>query len=109
MNKESESDSDSDSMFDGPVANLLLIIRILIEILSRAHAEDGKQSLHNFQIWRFSIGRFPCDGTASVAVKGLNVQMNSKERKLYSDSDSDSLFTKFYNKESVSKAVSIQT
>ena len=26
-----------------------------------------------------------------------------------SDSDSDSLFTKFYNKESVSKAVSIQT
>ena len=27
----------------------------------------------------------------------------------HSDSDSDSLFTKFYNKESVSKAVSIQT
>ena len=27
----------------------------------------------------------------------------------YSDSDSDSLFTKFYNTESVSKAVSIQT
>ena len=55
------------------------------------------------------IGPFPSDGAASMAVKGLNVQMNSKERKLYSDSDSDSLFTKFYNKESVSKAVSIQT
>ena len=33
----------------------------------------------------------------------------SKNYETFNISDSDSLFTKFYNKESVSKAVSIQT
>ena len=41
----------ADSIFDGPVTNLLSILCILIEVLSRAHAEGGKPSW--FQIRYF--------------------------------------------------------
>ena len=44
-------------------------------------------------------------GTPIGTVEGLF----SKNYETFNISDSDSLFTKFYNKESVSKAVSIQT
>ena len=51
---------------------------ILIESLSRAHAKGKKKqkkktkphNLHGFKFGTF-VGRFPSDGSASVAVKGL--------------------------------------
>ena len=33
----------SDSLFDGPVANILLILCILTEIISRAHEKGAKK------------------------------------------------------------------
>ena len=47
------------SLFDGPVTNLLSILCILIEGLSRAHAKGGKR-LNDFQLGT-SIGCFPSD------------------------------------------------
>ena len=49
-------------------------------------------------------GDCECEGVfqcVSVSLSALHDQVDS-------DSDSDSLFTKFYNKENVSKAVSVQ-
>ena len=63
------------------MTNLLSILSFLIEIFSRAHAK-GKKILDDFK-FGIVIGRFPSDGAESMAVKGLNVQMNSKERKLH--------------------------
>ena len=59
----------ANSIFDGPITNLLSAPYILIEVLSRAHAK-GRKGLINFKFDTF-IDRFPSDGAASVAVKGL--------------------------------------
>ena len=59
------------SIFDGPITNLLSVPCILIEILSGAQAK-GKKVLNDLKFGIF-IGRFPSDGAASMAVKGLRV------------------------------------
>ena len=51
--------------------NLLSTLCILIEILSRAHDKRGK-SLNDFTFGTF-ISRFPSDGAACMAMKGLKV------------------------------------
>ena len=51
------------SIFDGPITNLLSVLCILIEILPRAHAKGGKK-LNDFKFGTF-IGRFPSDGVTS--------------------------------------------
>ena len=51
------------------MTNLLSILRILTEVLSRAHAKRGK-GLINFKFGTF-IDRFPSDAATSMAVKGL--------------------------------------
>ena len=57
------------SILDGPIATLLSILCILIKIFSRAHTEGGEKS---FMISNLaSIGLFPSDGAAMMAVKGL--------------------------------------
>ena len=56
------------STFDGPITSLISILRILIEILSPAHAKRG--SFSDFKFGTF-VGRFSSDGVASMAVKGL--------------------------------------
>ena len=55
--------------FDGPITNLLSILCILIEFPSHAHAKRGK-NLNDFKFGT-SIGHFPSDRVASMAVKGL--------------------------------------
>ena len=47
------------SIFDSPITNLLSLLTILIEFLSRAHVKVGT----------FIV--FPSDGAANMAVKGL--------------------------------------
>ena len=63
----------ANGIFDGPVTNLLSIVCILIEVLSRADAKRGER-LNKLMISKFgtSIGRFSSDGAASTAVKGLS-------------------------------------
>ena len=46
----------ANSIFDGPIITLLLILYILVEVLSHAHAKRGK-SLNGFKFGT-SIGRF---------------------------------------------------
>ena len=58
------------SIFDGPITNLLSVLCILIEVLSHADAK-GAQRLNNFEFGTF-IGHFPSDHVASLAVKRLN-------------------------------------
>ena len=53
----------------GPITNLLSILRILTGALTRAHAK-GERSFTDFKCVIFIV-RFPSDGTASTAVKGL--------------------------------------
>ena len=60
------------SIFDGPITSLLLILCILIEVLSRAHA-TSKKSLNDFRFGAFNC--FSSDGTVSMAVKGLTMMM----------------------------------
>ena len=52
------------------MTNLISVLCVLIEFLSRAHVE-GKR-LYDFKFGNF-IGRFPSDGAASMAVKGLTM------------------------------------
>ena len=59
----------ANNIFDGPITNLLSILCILVEVLSRAHANRGK-SLNDFKFGT-SIGHFPSDGAESTAVTGL--------------------------------------
>ena len=59
----------ANSTFDGPVANMISILCILIEVLSGAHAERRK-GLNDFESCAFT-GRFPDDTLTRVAVKGL--------------------------------------
>ena len=56
----------ADSLFDGHITSLLSVLRILIKVLSRVHAKR-KESLHGFTLGT-SVGRFPSDGAASMAV-----------------------------------------
>ena len=58
------------SIFEGPLTNLLSVLCVLAEVPSRAHAKTGK-SLNHFKFGT-SVGRFSSDGAASMAVKGLN-------------------------------------
>ena len=67
----------ANSIFDGPIRNPLSILSILIEVLSRAHAERGK-SLNDFQFGT-CICRSLSDGAASTAVKGLNLNEYTKQ------------------------------
>ena len=55
--------------FDGPVTNLLSILRVLVKVISRAQAQRRK-SLDDFKVGT-SIGRFPSGGEVSTAAKGL--------------------------------------
>ena len=57
------------SVFDGPVTNILLVLCVLIGVLSHAHAK-GRQGRNNFK-FDTSLRRFPNDTLASVAVEGL--------------------------------------
>ena len=59
----------ANSIFDGPVTNLLSVLYILIEVLSFAHAK-GKKVLNDFKFGIF-MGHFPNDDATSMAVKGL--------------------------------------
>ena len=61
------------SVFDGLITNLLLVLCILTGILSRAHAK-GPQRLHNSESGTF-IGRFPNDDAARLAGKGLRAAL----------------------------------
>ena len=63
----------ANSIFDGPVTNLFSVLRILIEILSRARAKGGNR-LNDFQFGTFT-GHFPTDAAASMAGKGLNKEV----------------------------------
>ena len=60
----------ANSIFDGPITNLLSVLCIAAEILSCVHAK-GEVSLNYFECGSF-IGRFPSDAAASIAVEGLN-------------------------------------
>ena len=60
----------ADSIFDGPVTNLLSILCIFIELFSRGQAQGAKKGLNDFKFGTF-IGRFQSNGAASMAVKGL--------------------------------------
>ena len=59
----------ANSIFDRPITNLLSILCILAEVLSRAQAKRGK-SLNHFKRGT-SIGRFSSDSAASTAMNGL--------------------------------------
>ena len=61
----------ANSIFDGPIINLLSILCILIQILLCAHAKGGK-GLNDFKFGTF-VDRFQSDGAASMAVKGLKL------------------------------------
>ena len=68
----------ANSMFDGPITNLLSILSISIEVLPGTHAAGGGGggggSLNDFKFGT-SSGRFPSDGARNMAVKGLNLVM----------------------------------
>ena len=49
------------SIFNGPITNLLSVLCIVIEILARAHTKGAETF----------IGRLTSDGVASMGVKGL--------------------------------------
>ena len=68
----------ANSISDGPITNLLSILCVLIEVLSRAHAAE-EISLNDFKFATF-IGRFPSDGAASMAVKGLMFHLTVRDR-----------------------------
>ena len=58
----------ANGIFDGPITNPLLALCILIEILSRTHTKGEKAVIvPNLALF----GRFPSDGAACMAVKGL--------------------------------------
>ena len=57
------------SIFDGLISNLLLILCILIEILSCAHVKERK-SQNDFKFGTFT-GHFLIDPAESMAMKGL--------------------------------------
>ena len=56
-------------LVDGALTNLFSVLCVLTEVLSQVHAK-GEKAFNNFRFGTFS-GRFPSDGAASRAVKGL--------------------------------------
>ena len=67
-----------DSIFDGPITNLLSVLSILIKVLFIYSCEGVKKlqlfKFNVFQIWHIYdliIGNFPSDGMACMEVKGL--------------------------------------
>ena len=58
------------SIFDVPIATLLSILCLLMEILHLLMSR-GQKSLNGFTFGTF-ICHFPCDSAASMAVEGLN-------------------------------------
>ena len=60
----------SNNVFYGPITNLLSILCIWTEVLSCAQAKGQTKSPDDFRFGT-PIGRFPRDGAASMAVKGL--------------------------------------
>ena len=60
----------ANSIFDGPITYLLLILRSFIEIFSPAHAQAGKGSM--ISNLALSLIVFRVIVAASVAVKGLS-------------------------------------
>ena len=63
----------ANSIFDGPITNLLSTLCSFIEIFSHAHAK-GEKSLSGFRFGTF-MECFQSDGVANVAVKGLILLM----------------------------------
>ena len=59
----------ANSIFDGPITNLLSVLCSSVEVLSRADLKRG-ESLNDFKFGT-SAGRFSNDGAASTAAKGL--------------------------------------
>ena len=57
-------------IFDGPIANLLSILCILIEIIPRAHVKGWVLMILNLAL---SLVIFQATGAASMAVKGLTL------------------------------------
>ena len=82
--KSAHTYTPANSIFASPVANLLSILCIWAEILSRAHAKGGLgggegggegESLNYFKFCTFG-GRSPIDGAADMAVKGLSRRLH---------------------------------
>ena len=61
-------------IFDGPITNLLSILRISVEVLSRAHAKRAK-SLNDFK-----FGLFSNDGAANTTVKRLSKKKKRRKK-----------------------------
>ena len=60
----------ANSIFDGPITDLLSTLCILIEVLSCVCVK-GRKGLNGFRFGTF-VGRFLSDGATGMAVKGLN-------------------------------------
>ena len=63
------------SIFDGPVTNLLSVLGILLGFLFTCSYAKGGKAVNDFKLGTF-VGCFQSDGAESMAVKGL------KERKI---------------------------
>ena len=74
-----DRDTPANSIFDGPLTNLLSGLCILGEVLSRAQLKRVKSCNH--LKFGTSIGHFLSDGVASTAVKGLTCQCSCDCRK----------------------------
>ena len=69
------------SIFDGPITNVLSILCVLIELLSRAHmmgTKKKKNSLNGFNLALYC--RLPSEGAASMTVNGLNMMHKVRSR-----------------------------
>ena len=60
-------DTPANSILDGPVTNLLSVLCILVEVLSRAQVTRGE----SLNLSNLAVGSFLSDGAESTAVKGL--------------------------------------
>ena len=71
----------ANSIFGGPVTNLLSVLCILIELLSRCHVKrgGGGGSFNDFKFGNFT-GRFPSDCAASMAVKELRERYRTTDQ-----------------------------
>ena len=68
----------ANSIFDGPITNLLSVPCIVAEILSHVQVK-GMESLNAFKVCTF-IGHFPSDDAASTAVKGFKWVIPLREK-----------------------------
>ena len=67
--------TNRNNTFDRFITNLLSVLCVSVEVLSRAHAKRGK-SLNDFKFGT-STDRFSSDGAAKTAVKGLKPGLSS--------------------------------